>query len=377
MSLIRHLTRIHLGEEVVEEALAAELARHDVRRPLVVADPGRPRKLIAALLADSPVGRARRAVFAPSPPGRPEARLARALAELFARSGCDGVLVAGERGTVELAKLVAVLAGGRALGPAELADPERALGLARARAPLLAVAIGAGSGAEASCTAAVEHEGEPLRLCGEHLVPSAAVFDPLLTVALDARATAVAAFEALGRCIEAVAAPGYDPPADAVALDGIARIVAALPRALEDGRDLGARRELAAGALAAGLASHKGQGGLEAMVRALGVLADPPPPAGALAAVLLPHLLAFNAPALGERRGALARALAGREDADPAEAVAGLAGRAGLPRRLGALGIGADLLEPASRRAEADPASGTNPRRIGASQYAALLAAAI
>lgn len=372
MSLIRHLTRIHFGEEVAAEAIAAELARHGIRRTLVLVDGDHAERVRVDVLPALPAAVRRQLVVVATGSGWPEASTLFGLARLFRRSGCDGILAAGGRATIELAKLVAVVAGGVA-SLDQLADPARALVCARARVPLIALATGAGSGAEASCTAALaDEEGLPVRLCGEHLVAAAAIFDPLLTLGLDASATAAFAFEALARCVEAVAAPGYDPPAQAVALDGMARIVAALPAALENPGDRRARCELMAGALAAGLAGYRGQGGFEAAAWALARLARPAPARGALAAVLLPHLLAFNAPALGERGRALARALAGTEQGDPAEMVARLAERCGLPRRLSELGIGFELLERASLQAERDPASGTNPRPIARAHYQAL-----
>lgn len=375
MSLIRHLTRIHFGEEVVEEALAAELARHGARRPLLLGGCGRAEAALVAMLAAAPPRAAVRPVVAP-PVARADLPTARGLAERARSAGCDAVVTAGGRRIVELAKLAALLAA-EPEPPPTSPDEAHAAVEGRRRLPLVAIATTAGAGAEVTAEATILlGDGPPCRLLGEHLLPSAAILDPLCLGVREPAEAAAGAFEALARCIEAFAAPGYNPPADAVALDGIERIVAVLPRALDHPRDLAARRELLAGALAGGLASQKGQGGIEAVLRAIGTLEAPEAPAGAVAAALLPHLLAFNATALGARRAALARALTGRVEADPAEAVARLAEAVGLDRGLAALGLGPEILGRAAPLAEADPASGTNPRRIAAAHYRALLAAA-
>lgn len=353
MSLIRHLTRIHLGEDVVEEAVLAELDRHAIRRPLLACPDERLARRLRALAAE--------AVPAPAaPPGPPREAAARALAGLARAAGCDAILAAGGRDPIELAKAAAWLAA---------AGRDRAL-------PLLLVAGEAGAGAEVAIDLVVlGADGRPRPLAGDGLVPVAAIFDPTLAAGLGPAATAAHGLEAIARCVEAWLAPGYNPPADAVALDGLARAAGHLPRAVADPGDRTARRELMAAALAAGLASQKGLGAVEAMVRALRALALPVPPAGAVAAALLPPALAFNAPAVGDRPAALAGAL-GEPTADPAAHLAGLARRLGMAGRLGELGLDPALIGPAAALAEADPASGTNPRRIAEADYRALLRAA-
>ncbi|MDW8371092.1 MAG: iron-containing alcohol dehydrogenase [Geminicoccaceae bacterium] len=376
MSLIRHLTRIHFGEEVVEEALAAELARHGVCRPLLLAGFGRAEAALVAMLAAAPPRATVRPVVVPPPAGN-DLATTRRLAEGARAAGCDAVVAAGGRRILELAKLVALLAVEPEPNCSALGEAAAAVDRGRPGLPLVAIATTAGAGAEVTAEATILlGEGRPCRLGGDRLLPAAAILDPICLDPREPVETAAGAFEALARCVEAFAAPGYNPPADAVALDGIERIVAALPRALDHPRDLAARRELLAGALAGGLASQKGQGGIEALLRAIQSLEAPRALPGAVVAALMPHLLVFNAKALGARRGALARALTGSAEADPAEAVARLAERAGLGRGLAALGLGPEIVDRAAPHAEADPASGTNPRRIAAAHYRALLKAA-
>ena len=66
--------------------------------------------------------------------------------------------------------------------------------------------------------------------------------------------------DALSHCIESFLSPRFNPPADAIALDGAGRIVRHLERVVENGADREARAELMMGALEGGLTFQKGLG---------------------------------------------------------------------------------------------------------------------
>ena len=86
-------------------------------------------------------------------------------------------------------------------------------------------------------------------------------------------------------------------------------------------------------------------------------------------AVLLPHAVAYNAPAAPEAMARLARALGG---GDPAAALFDLAGRLGAPRALRDIGMPEDGLDRAVEAAVANPY--WNPRPLEAGALRALLA---
>ena len=75
------------------------------------------------------------------------------------------------------------------------------------------------------------NDGRKLILASEHLRPAAAICDPELTLGLQPILTAGAGMDALTHCIEAIMSPINDPPAEAVGLDGIEKIVKNEPKA--------------------------------------------------------------------------------------------------------------------------------------------------
>ncbi|HEY9390715.1 MAG TPA: maleylacetate reductase [Mycobacteriales bacterium] len=198
--------------------------------------------------------------------------------------------------------------------------------------------------------------------------PRLVVYDPALTVGLPARVTATSGFNALAHCVEALYAPGTDPLARLHAVAGVHALARSLPIAVEQPDDLDARTQalfgafLAGGALAvAGTALHHklchvlgGTFGLEH---------------GEVNAVLLPHVAAFNQPAVPEAMAQVADAMG---SADAASGLHDLAFRLGAPTSLAELGMPADGLTEAARRA-VDAVGDTNPRPVSADGLCALL----
>jgi alcohol dehydrogenase class IV len=208
-------------------------------------------------------------------------------------------------------------------------------------------------------------------------VPAVVLCDPTMTMAQDAAETAAAGMDALTHCIEAWLGTTWNPPADGMALDGARRAAAWLPRAVADGQDIEARRELLAAALNAGLASQKGLGGVHALAHALEAEAGASLRHGWMHAALLPPVMAFNAPAVSDRFAPLAAVLGLPAGGDVTAAVAGLGARVGLPRNVGGLGLDRSAMERVAVRAAEDPANLTNPRHAVAADYLRMLEAAL
>src|SRR5690606_19899535 len=89
-------------------------------------------------------------------------------------------------------------------------------------------------------------EGGVLSLAGNGLLPRVLICDPTLTHDLSPHQTAADGMAALARCLEAGLSPGYNPPAEAIARDGLRRGLAHLERVVRAGGDRAARRELMA-----------------------------------------------------------------------------------------------------------------------------------
>lgn len=344
MSLINFLTRVHFADRVLEDGLPVELARLGLRRVLLVSD--------GAGQAEAP-----------------RARLLALLAgecdwhelQVTARCGAETVLMPED-------PLDGVIGFG---GPAALCTGlTLSLGRRRGQSRLPMIAIPTTSAAVGFFP---QGEGEASGALSA-AVPSVILCDPTLTLWADAEATVDAGIEALSGCIESYLSSAWNPPADGIALDGIARIADHLSRAAANGGDLEARRHLLAGGLGAGLAGQKGRGAAAAMVRALQREASCA--AGALHAALLPEVLRFNAPALGKRTEPLAHVLRLGAGTAVVEGLESFLARHGRGEGLGKLGFTMGQIDHLARVAAEDPATGSNPRLAGEAEYRALLLAA-
>ena len=344
MSLICYLTRVHFADRVLEDALAEELSRHAITRPLIITDEeGTESDGFDRLLCAMPPDTAH-AIYAVAERGGGMADRLRAT-ELIAGSACNGIIGFGGMAALDLARIV----GGASLPLLTIPTRTETIGLG----PL-------GRGA-------VVPAGHQARL------PSAILCDATLPTSASPAATATGGMDVLIHCLECFLSAAFNPPADGIALDGLRRAAFHLEAAVQNGSDLSARRELLAAALNAGLASEKGFGGIEAASHGLEAVTRSRH--GVLHGALLSEILAFNSPAVSDRFDQIRMALSLAEGADLAQQLSLLAERVGLPLRLSEIGIDADVLPRAARRAAADPANRTNPRHATAHDYERIMRA--
>jgi alcohol dehydrogenase class IV len=376
MSLINYVTRIHFADDVLEEALQAELEAHRIDRPMVVTDAG----LIECGLLDrllSALPRSLAASVFEDTPATPTVEACTRAAAAYADNGCDGLIGFGGAAPIGLAKAV-----GLCLTHRKLFCPDTLSQCAFERVrgtlpPVIAVPTTSGSGAEVDRTIRIRLEdGQCISVSSSLFVPKVAICDPALTLRLPPHVTASAGMDALTHCIETYIAMAYNPPADGISLDGLRRAAANIVRAVEDGSDLEARREMMAAALNGALAMQKGLGAVHAMSHALGALPGCTIPHGVFNAVVTPHVLTFNAPAVDGRYEEIKHVMRLAPQVDLADAFARLAERLGLPTRLRELGIPDTVLEDTAQLAERDQNNRTNPRNAQAADYLRLLKAA-
>ncbi len=368
MALISYLTTVRFGFGEAE-ALGEEFTALGVRRPMVVTDPG---VITAGLLqrfADSLGGAV---VFDATPSNPTERATLQALAR-YRASDCDGLVALGGGSPIDLAKAVALLATHP--GPlAQYAAIDGGIARITPRvAPVIAVPTTAGTGSEVGRAALVTLEdGRKVGLISPHLIPARAICDPSLTLGLPPGLTAATGMDALSHCVETFLSPRFNPPADAIALDGAARIVGHLKRAVVRGDDREARAELMMGALQGGLCFQKGLGAVHGLSHALGSLAWPSLHHGTLNAVLMPAVMRYNAPAIGDKLQRLRQALGLPADADVAAFFDGLNDELGMPRGLRAMGVPATVLDEMAKKAAKDHSTATNPRPVDADGYRAI-----
>jgi maleylacetate reductase len=158
---------------------------------------------------------------------------------------------------------------------------------------------------------------------GAHVV--GIVYEPELTYDLPPSETGGTALNALAHCAEALYAAGRNPDADREALAGARLISDSLPRALGDGRDPEARRDLLEGAMHGGAAlAGAGLALGHAMAQALGGRYGLPH--GAMNALCLPPALRFNLPVAAEEIGRFGEAMGAGEPIARVEELGCLAG---------------------------------------------------
>lgn len=206
------------------------------------------------------------------------------------------------------------------------------------------------------------------------VLPKTVVYDPELTVGLPPQVTGPSAFNALAHSVEALYAPGHNPVTSALALEGVRAIHQSLPTVMASPGDVDARGTLLYGAYLSGVALGTTSTGLHhKLCHVLGgrfnlVHAD-------AHSVILPHAIAFNAPALPVEMARLADAL-GVPGGDPAGALWDLAVASKVPTRLADLTGHDGLLKrddlPGAARAAAEEIT-VNPRPVNEADLLGIL----
>lgn len=214
--------------------------------------------------------------------------------------GCDatGVIGLGGGSSLDVAKLVALLAG----SGENLADIY-GVGLAEGpRLPLLLIPTTAGTGSEVTpisivTTGAHEKKG----VVSPVIVPDIALLDPQATLGLPPAPTAATGVDAMVHAIEAYTStsPNANPVSRALAREALRLIGGAIRKAVHQGDDLAARSDMLIGSLLAG------QAFANSPVAAVHALAYPLGghfgiPHGLSNALVLTQVMRFNAPACGE-----------------------------------------------------------------------------
>lgn len=306
----------------VAEALPAALAEIGARRVLLLSDPGLAKiglvEQIAGLLARSGL---HVATFAGIKTNPTVADVTAALA-VGQATGAEALVALGGGSVIDVGKAVGLLAA----NGGSYADYQwRGQPITRPILPLVAVPTTAGTGSEMTRVTVIEDEETHSKrgVLHPHLFARAAILDPALTASLTASLTAATGADVLGHALEATMGRRANPITDNLALDAARRAWRALPRAVQQGDDLAARQEmLLASALAGWAFDQSGLGIVHALAGPL--TARFGLHHGLTIGLLLPHGLAYNLPALGEKRARLLHALDMPRDATDDAVVAGV-----------------------------------------------------
>ena len=358
--------------------LGQVLAMHGIRRPLLCTDKGLVNlgmvtDLVAHLGNDAAL-----TIFDGTPENPTQMAVEEAVAK-YQEAGCDGVVALGGGSSMDLAKAVAlaVTHEGDLLQYTAGLDGAGKIGTV---APLIAIPTTSGTGSEVSSGAVIiMNNGEKLILASRNLVPMTSICDPSLTLGLPPRLTAATGMDAITHCIEALLSPQINPPAEAVACDGIERGIREgnLVKAVKDGSDEDARWHMMMAAAEGAMAFSKGLGSVHSMSHACGADQSLRLHHGTLNAVILPTILDFNRDHVGDKYTRLNAAMGIDASADPAEFIRELNAEIGLPANLGEMGVQKDAIADLSIHAAKDVCNFTNPRPCSAEEYEGLYEIAI
>lgn len=374
MGTINYLTRIEFDFGALSR-LGAVLKDVGISRPLIVTDRGlHGGPLFAELL--TALGEVDHAVFADTPQNPTEAAVDAATV-VFRDGGCDGVIAFGGGSSMDLAKGVAI----RATHDEPLVSYAVINGgvakISSAVAPVIAIPTTAGTGSEVGRAALITlANGSKLGLISPYLIPKVAICDPLLTLGLPAGLTAATGMDAFTHCLETFISPLENPPAEAIAIDGLERINRWIKVAVNDGTNKEARWHMMMGALQGGLTFQKGLGAVHAMSHPLGALKDVTLHHGTLNALLLPIVYETNQDAIPAWKQEKIRLALGLESgASVSDYIRQLNSDLKLPTSLSAMGVKPEHLPALVQGAVKDHSNGTNPKPLSEADYLRLFSA--
>ncbi len=289
--------------------------------------------------------------------------------ESYVERGCDALLAIGGGSCIDLAKAVAIVSG----NGGHILEYE---GIDRATSPIppmVMVPTTGGSGSDVSQFCVVTDTSRRFKatIGGRALIPEISLTDPELLTTMSAELTAYTGIDALSHAIESAVSEACDFLSKGLAIAAIRGIVEHLPVAVEDPLDLTAREGMARASLQAGMAfTNALLGATHAIAHQIGGALDLPH--GLLNAILLPHVMRFNAETHADRyvdvAGALGVEADGLEPITAAEraieCVEDLSRALEIPSGLHEIGVDPDDFDTFARTALRDAYIATNPRPV-------------
>jgi alcohol dehydrogenase len=359
-------TRVVFGDGAF--AQLGELARElSFTRTLVVADPG----IVAAGMAAQATalldaaGIATRLFDAFG--ANPDTEMVEAGRAAAAAFGIDSIVALGGGSSLDCAKGINFLVtnGGtmrdyRGFGKAS--KPMR---------PSIGIPTTAGTGSEAQSYALIsDSETHAKMACGDAKAAfRVAILDPQLTRTQPRAVAAIAGYDAISHAVESFVTTRRTELSDLFARDAWRRLERHYERVLAAPDDAKARGAMLLGAHEAGIAIE------QSMLGAAHACANPLTARygtthGIAIAVMLPHVVRWNAEAVGDRYAELLRASGRDPDGDAGEQLAkrldGLAAAAALPRSLRELGVEREAFDELAVDAATQWTGTCNPRPFDA-----------
>ncbi len=298
----------------------------------------------------------------------PSVTVVQAGVDAFKKAGADYMIAIGGGSPQDTAKGIGII-----INNPEFSDVVSLEGVAPTKnksVPVIAVATTAGTAAETTINYVITDEEKRRKfVCVDpHDIPVVAIVDPDMMSSMPKGLTAATGMDALTHAIEGYTTFAAWELADTLNLKAIELIAKNLRKAVANDPD--GREGMALGQYVTGMAfSNVGLGVVHGMAHPLSAFYDTPH--GVANAVLLPYVMAFNAPYTGEKFREIARAMGvkGVDEMSEEEyrkaaidAVKQLSMDVGIPQTLKEIGVKEEDLDALADAAMADVCTGGNPR---------------
>lgn len=375
MTILPSFPPVHFDFGAIAE-LPGVLSGLGVKRPLVITDTGLVEHGIAATLVSAFASADDVIVFDGIPPN-PTIGGIEAAFGVYKAEGCDGVVALGGGSVLDSGKALRVAVTHPEPIVEYLKDPSR---ITADVAPYVTVPTTSGTGAEITFGGGIHPEPgtHQLGIRSPHVKPDLAICDPDLTVSLPPRLTAATGMDAFGHCVEGFLSSNVNPPAEAIALDGIARVLRYVDRATADGSDREARWHMMMAALQGGMAIYMGLGPIHTLGH---IFADSDLHHGALITGSAPAVIRFYADNpdenLRDRLVQLREVMGLAADADIAQAIADINTRLGLSNSIRELGYPDKDLDDLADEAMKVHFNHTAPRKPTRDEYKEIISNAL
>ncbi|HCJ68487.1 MAG: maleylacetate reductase [Corynebacterium casei] len=343
-----HPMRVRFGVRAFD-VVAEEVEHLGLQRVAVLCTPGRAElgQALARALGSLCVGVIAKAVM-----HVPREVAAETIAEVQAL-GADGCVSIGGGSAIGLGKAVAM-----ETGLATIAIPTTY------------------AGSEMTTVWGMTADGHKTTGRNESVLPKSVIYDPELITGLPVETSITSGFNALAHAVEALYAPNSSPIISLMAEEGIRALTSALPGIRANPEALEARSDALYGAWLCGTCLGSTTMSLHHKIcHVLGGTLNLPH--ADTHTVMLPHVLAFNQPAVPEAVTALSRALGspqGTAITDPARSLWELARELGAPTSLQDLGMKQEDIPPIVR--DVLNSSYGNPREVSEESITRIITAA-